>query len=111
MLNYFKNVKPEDWPAVILRGVALVLIVIHLFTAFFIYYHLIFVVTAVVMGLLLAREMYEDLAQRFFRLKAEEYEKDLKELQGDRQNGHKEPNLLIEGRAAMRDITDRKSKG
>ncbi|MBK1634699.1 hypothetical protein [Rhodovulum adriaticum] len=110
MLNYFKNVKPEDWPAVILRGAALALIVIHLFTAFFIYYHIIFVITAIVLGLLLAREMYEDLAQRFFRLKAEEYEKDLRELKEGQEAEHKHPNLLIEGRAAMRDITERKSK-
>ncbi|TCP60713.1 hypothetical protein EV663_10871 [Rhodovulum bhavnagarense] len=108
MLNYFKNVKPEDWPAVLLRGAALILIVSHLI-GFFLYSHKISLPTALIMGLLLAREMYEDLAQRFFRLKAEEYEKHLEELKHDKHE-HKHPNLLIEGRAAMRDITGRKSQ-
>ncbi|TCP44020.1 hypothetical protein [Rhodovulum marinum] len=109
MMKYFKGVKPEDWPAVILRGAALILIAIHLITFTFIYSHILFIATAVVMGLLLAREMYEDLAQRFFRLKAEEYEKDLMELQ---ENNHPDDprSLLIEGSHSMKDITARKTR-
>jgi hypothetical protein len=110
MLRYIKNVKPEDWPAVLLRGTALVLIVVHLFTFFFIYQHLIFILTALVMGLLLAREMYEDLSQRFFKLKAEEYEKDLADLQ-EHTHPAEHRGLLIEGTPSMKEITDRKSRG
>lgn len=109
LMNYFKRVKPEDWPAVLLRGGALILIVSHLVTFTFIYSHLIFISTAIVMGLLLAREMYEDLAQRFFRLKAEEYEKDLMDLQEQNPPEDKR-SLLIEGRPSLRDITDRKTR-
>jgi len=109
LMKYFKTVKPEDWPAVLLRGAALVLIVSHLVAFFFIYSHIIFILTALVMGLLLAREMYEDLAQRFFRLKAEEYEKDLMELQ--EHNHPAEPkSLLIEGSHSMKDITERRTR-
>lgn len=109
LMKYFKTVKPEDWPAVILRGAALALIVAHLIAFFFIYAHYIFILTALVMGLLLAREMYEDLSQRFFRLKAEEYERDLMARQ---ESAHPaEPQgLLIEGTASMKDITERKTR-
>lgn len=109
MLKYFKRVKPEDWPAVLLRGSALVLIGIHLITFTFIYQHLLFISSAVVMGLLLAREMYEDLAQRFFRLKAEEYEKDLMGL-NEGEHPAEDRKLLIEGTRSMKDITDRTSR-
>lgn len=109
MLKYLKSVKPSEWPAMLLRGGALVLIVIHLITFSFIYQHMLFIVTALVLGLLLAREMYEDLAQRFFRLKAEEYEKDLMVMQ---ENGHAPENrsLLIEGTPSMKDITERNGR-
>ncbi|TCO71916.1 hypothetical protein [Rhodovulum euryhalinum] len=109
LMKYLKSVKPQDWPAVILRGAALILIVSYLIAFFFIYSHYIFLLTALVMGLLLAREMYEDLAQRFFKLKAEEYEKD---LMGLHEHPHPEENrsLLIEGRASMKDITDRNTR-
>ncbi|MCO8146171.1 hypothetical protein NHN26_13165 [Rhodovulum tesquicola] len=105
-MKLLKSVRPEDWPAVILRGAALVLIVSHLIAFFFIYSHFIFILTALVMGLLLAREMYEDLAQRFFRLKAQAYEKDLMERQ-DQTEPPGRDSLLIEGRPSMKDITDR----
>ncbi|SIO37555.1 hypothetical protein SAMN05444722_1749 [Rhodovulum sp. ES.010] len=110
--NYTRTVKPHEWPAVALRGAALVLIVSHLIAFFFIYSHIIFISTGVVMGLLLAREMYEDLAQRFFRLKAEEYEKDLMELHEREHPQHpdEDPSLLIEGRASMKDISERNSR-
>jgi len=109
MLNFIKTIKAEDWPAIILRGGALVLIVIHLFVFFFIYQHPIFILTAVVMGLLLAREMYEDLSQRFFKLKAKEYEKDLMDLQDHaRPGGHS--GLLIDGSASMKEIGERTSR-
>lgn len=107
IVNYLKNVKPEDWPAVLLRGAAILLIVSHLL-GFFLYSHKISLPTALVMGLLLAREMYEDLAQRFFRLKAEEYEKDLQELH-EQNHGHDKRTLLIEGSSGLKDITRRKS--
>ncbi|ARE39289.1 hypothetical protein RGUI_1148 [Rhodovulum sp. P5] len=109
MLKYIKNVKAEQWPALILRGSALLLIVVHLFTFLFIYQHFIFFITALVLGLLLAREMYEDLAQRFFKLKAEEYEKDLMELQETAHpNGDRA--LLIEGSPSLKDIAGSKTK-
>ncbi|WP_207186913.1 hypothetical protein [Rhodovulum imhoffii] len=97
-----KNIKLEEWPAVILRGAALVLIGVHLFTAFFIYQHAIFFITALVLGLLVAREMYQDLAQRFFRLKAEEYEHELQEVR----HADQDPNLMIEGARVMKDVPD-----
>lgn len=106
MLSYLKRIRAEDWPAVILRGTALVLIVSHLITFFFIYKHLLFLSTALVMGLLLAREMYEDLAQRFFKMKAEEYEKDLAKTHKPDETGNERP-LLIEGIPSMKDITKR----
>jgi len=108
MLKYIKNVKAEDWPAVLLRGAALILIVIHLVTFLFVYQHLLFFFSALVLGLLLAREMYEDLAQRFFRLKAEEYEKDLMDLQDTAPPGT-DRTLLIEGAASAQEIAKRSS--
>jgi hypothetical protein len=72
-----KRIKPRDWPSLILRGAAILLIAAHLFTGFFVYSHMLFFVTAVVMALLLTREMYEDLAMRFFEFKSEIYARDL----------------------------------
>ncbi|GAA0302255.1 hypothetical protein [Rhodovulum strictum] len=109
LMKLLKSVRPEDWPAVILRGAALVLIVTHLIAFFFIYSHVLFILTALVMGLLLAREMYEDLAQRFFRLKAQAYEKDLMEMQ-DQTPPPERDSLLIEGRVSMKDITERTNR-
>lgn len=109
MLNYLKNLKLGDWPVFILRGAAIFLIISHLI-AYFLYSHKISLPTSLIMGLLLAREMYEDLAHRFFRLKSEEYEKDLAE-RAEEEHAHKESSLLIEARSAMRDITDRKPRG
>ena len=75
-----KRISPEDWPSLILRGSAVVLIVVHLLTGIFIYSHVVFFLTAVVLALLLSREMYEDLACRFFKLKSEGYERDIEAL-------------------------------
>lgn len=99
MLKFFNNVKLEDMPALILRGLAVALILVHLFIAVFIvnHYRSIFVLTSVVFSLLLAREMYEDLAQRFFRLKAEEYEHELETIRAQRADAAEEPRLMIEG--------------
>ncbi|HDR29817.1 hypothetical protein [Rhodovulum sp.] len=109
LMKFLKSVRPEDWPAVILRGAAVVLILSHLIAFFFIYRHFIFILTALVMGLLLAREMYEDLAQRFFRLKAQTYEKNVMERQIQTEPPGRDP-LLIEGRPSMKDITDRATR-
>ncbi|ANB34390.1 hypothetical protein JMM63_20090 [Rhodovulum sulfidophilum] len=109
MLRYLKNVKPEDWPALLLRAGALALITVHLVTFLFIYQHPLFILTAVGMGLLLAREMYEDLSQRFFRLKAEEFERELQDLKGTAptaaEGGRR--SLLIEETGALKDISAR----
>ncbi|MEX5726926.1 hypothetical protein Ga0609869_000279 [Rhodovulum iodosum] len=99
MLKFFNNVKLEDMPALILRALAVGLILVQLFIAVFIvnHYRSVFVLTSIVFSLLLAREMYEDLAQRFFRLKAEEYEHELEKLRAQQADAAEEPQLMIEG--------------
>lgn len=113
MLRYLKNVHPEDWPALALRAAALLLIAVHLVTFLFIYQHPLFILTAVAMGLLLAREMYEDLSQRFFRLKAEEYEKELHgapEARADAADETGKRPLLIEDAVSLKDISVRTTR-
>ncbi|PTW51051.1 MULTISPECIES: hypothetical protein [Rhodovulum] len=109
MFTYLKKVRPEDWPALLLRVGALLLITVHLIVFLFIYQHPLFILSALVMGLLLAREMYEDLSQRFFRLKAEEYEKELHGAREDAQQTERHP-LLIEGAASLKDISTRSTR-
>ena len=112
MKNPLKSIRAEDLPALALRGTALFLIAVHLFIAIFIvnHYRWVFYLTAAVIGMLLAREMYEDLALRFFRLKAEKYEHDLEEVAERTKGARTEAGMLIEGNASRRarseDATD-----
>lgn len=74
MLTLIKSIRFSDLPALILRTMALGMIGVHLFIAMFVVvqYNWVFYLTVLVFSLLLAREMYEDLARRYFKLKAEE---------------------------------------
>ena len=74
-----KRIKPEDWPSLVLRGTAVVLIVVHLVAGVFVYSHFVFFLTAAVLALLLSKEMYEEMAMRFFKLKSDTYERDMEE--------------------------------
>ncbi|SIS69243.1 GatB/YqeY domain-containing protein [Phaeovulum vinaykumarii] len=67
-----------ELPVTLLRVLAGVLVVLHVLIANFmvVQYRWVFALTAVILGLLLAREMYQDMAARFFRLKSDELEED-----------------------------------
>jgi len=79
MAHFFKGTHLSDLPVTILRMAAGIMVALHVFIALFVVvqYRWVFMLTAVVMGLLLAREMYEDMARRFFQLKADELEDEL----------------------------------
>ncbi|MEE4118245.1 MAG: hypothetical protein V2I65_04450 [Paracoccaceae bacterium] len=74
-----RRIKPEEWPSLVLRGLAIVLIVVHLIAGVFVYSHFVFFLTAAVLALLLSKEMYEEMAMRFFKLKSDTYEREMEE--------------------------------
>ncbi|KPQ14518.1 MAG: Photosystem I protein M (PsaM) [Rhodobacteraceae bacterium HLUCCA09] len=74
-----RRIKPEEWPSLVLRGTAIVLIVMHLIAGVFVYSHFVFFLTAAVLALLLSKEMYEEMAMRFFKLKSDTYEREMEE--------------------------------
>lgn len=81
MTDKKKRSKFIEYPLFVLRTAAAGAVIVHLFLGLFVgvLNPWIFFATAIVIALLLSREMYEDMARRFFQLKSDQLEERLPE--------------------------------
>ncbi|WP_211096745.1 hypothetical protein [Phaeovulum veldkampii] len=81
MTDKKKRSKFIEYPLFVLRTAAAGAVIVHLFLGLFVgvLNPWIFFSTAIVIALLLSREMYEDMARRFFQLKSDQLEERLPE--------------------------------
>ncbi|GEM_PF-5665141 len=76
MTQSAKRAKILDYPMIVLRILAVIGIIVHLFLGFFVSVisPWIFFTTAALLALLVVREMYDDMARQFFQLKSDTLE-------------------------------------